>query len=113
MKKFLSSLLALTMILSLVIVPARAAADDISLSKTTVSVVKDEVSDSVTATAPTLTDCEELSGKEGYTRNSTSWLWTTSSKAFTISGEATSTVNISGKSKTSSAQTLVCTYTAT
>lgn len=113
MKKFLSSLLALTMILSLVIVPANAAADDISLSKTTVSVVKDEASDSVTATAPTLTDCEELSGKEGYTLNSTSWLWTTSSKAFTISDEATSTVNISGKSKTSSAQTLVCTYTAT
>lgn len=113
MKKFLSSLLALTMILSLVIVPANAAADDISLSKTTVSVVKDGASDSVTATEPTLTDCEELSGKEGYTLNSTSWLWTTSSKAFTISGEATSTVNISGKSKTSSAQTLVCTYTAT
>ena len=113
MKKFLSSLLALTMILSLVIVPANAAADDISLSKTTVSVVKDGASDSVTATVPTLTDCEELSGKEGYTLNSTSWLWTTSSKAFTISDEATSTVNISGKSKTSSAQTLVCTYTAT
>ena len=113
MKKFLSSLLALTMILSLVIVPANAAADDISLSKTTVSVVKDGASDSVTATEPTLTDCEELSDKEGYTLNSTSWLWTTSSKAFTISGEATSTVNISGKSKTSSAQTLVCTYTAT
>ena len=113
MKKFLSSLLALTMILSLVIVPANAAADDISLSKTTVSVVKDGASDSVTATEPTLTDCEELSGKEGYTLNSTSWLWTTSSKAFTISGEATLTVNISGKSKTSSAQTLVCTYTAT
>ena len=113
MKKFLSSLLALTMILSLVIVPANAAADDISLSKTTVSVVKDGASDSVTATKPTLTDCEELSGKEGYTLNSTSWLWTTSSKAFTISGDATSTVNISGKSKTSSAQTLVCTYTAT
>ena len=113
MKKFLSSLLALTMILSLVIVPANAAADDISLSKTTVSVVKDGASDSVTATEPTLTDCEELSGKEGYTLNSTSWLWTTFSKAFTISGEATSTVNISGKSKTSSAQPLVCTYTAT
>ena len=113
MKKFLSSLLALTMILSLVIVPANAAADDISLFKTTVSVVKDGASDSVTATEPTLADCEELSGKEGYTLNSTSWLWTTSSKAFTISGEATSTVNISGKSKTSSAQTLVCTYMAT
>ena len=113
MKKFLSSLLALTMILSLVIVPANAAADDISLSKTTVSVVKDGASDSVTATEPTLTDCEELSGEEGYTLNSTSWLWTTSSKAFTISGETTSTVNISGKSKPSSAQTLVCTYTAT
>ena len=113
MKKFLSSLLALTMILSLVIVPANAAADDISLSKTTVSVVKDGASDSVMATEPTLTDCKELSGKEGYTPNSTSWLWTTSSKAFTISGEATPTVNISGKSKTSSAQTLVCTYTAT
>lgn len=115
MKKFLSSLLALTMILSLVIVPANAAADDISLDKTTVTAVKDGQAVTVTATAPDLTNCAELQDKDGYTAdNSTvSWNWSKTSSAFDISGATSNQVSITGKSKTTVAQTLTCAYSVT
>lgn len=50
MKKFLSLLLALTLVLSLVVVPARAA--DASLSQTSAEISKGQ-SIELTATAPT------------------------------------------------------------
>ena len=112
MKKFLSSLLALTMILSLVIVPANAAADDISLDKTTVTAVKGGQAVTVMATAPALTNCAELQNKDGYTAdtNTVSWNWSKTSSAFDISGATSNQVSITGKSKTTAAQTLTCTY---
>lgn len=115
MKKFLSSLLALTMILSLVIVPANAAADDISLDKTTVTAVKDGQAVTVTATAPDLTNCAELQDKDGYTADTStvSWNWSKTSSAFDISGATSNQVSITGKSKTTAAQTLTCAYSVT
>ena len=115
MKKFLSSLLALTMILSLVIVPANAAADDISFDKTTVTAVKDGQAVTVTATAPDLTNCAELQDKDGYTADSStvSWNWSKTSSAFDISGATSNQVSITGKSKTTAAQTLTCAYSVT
>ena len=115
MKKFLSSLLALTMILSLVIVPANAAADDISLDETTVTAVKGGQAVTVTATAPDLTNCAELQNKDGYTAdtNTVSWNWSKTSSAFDISGATSNQVSITGKSKTTAAQTLTCTYSVT
>ena len=115
MKKFLSSLLALTMILSLVIVPANAAADDISLDKATVTAVKDGQAVTVTATAPDLTNCAELQDKAGYTADTStvSWNWSKTSSAFDISGAGSNQVNITGKSKTTAAQTLTCAYSVT
>ena len=115
MKKFLSSLLALTMILSLVIVPANAAADDISLDKATVTAVKDGQAVTVTATAPDLTNCAELQDKDGYTADTStvSWNWSKTSSAFDISGAGSNQVNITGKSKTTAAQTLTCAYSVT
>lgn len=115
MKKFLSSLLALTMILSLVIVPANAAADDISLDKTTVTAVKDGQAVTVTATAPDLTNCAELQDKYGYTADTStvSWNWSKTSSAFDISGATSNQVSITGKSKTTAAQTLTCAYSVT
>ena len=115
MKKFLSSLLALTMILSLVIVPANAAADDISLDKATVTAVKDGQAVTVTATAPDLTNCAELQDKDGYTADTStvSWNWSKTSSAFDISGARSNQVNITGKSKTTAAQTLTCAYSVT
>lgn len=115
MKKFLSSLLALTMILSLVIVPANAAADGISFDKTTVTAVKDGQAVIVTATAPDLTNCAELQDKDGYTADSStvSWNWSKTSSAFDISGATSKQVSITGKSKTTAAQTLTCAYSVT
>ena len=115
MKKFLSSLLALTMILSLVIVPANAAADDISFDKTTVTAVKDGQAVTVTATTPDLTNCAELQDKDGYTADSStvSWNWSKTSSAFDISGATSNRVSITGKSKTTAAQTLTCAYSVT
>lgn len=115
MKKFLSSLLALTMILSLVIVPANAAADDISFDKTTVTAVKDGQAVTVTATTPDLTNCAELQDKDGYTADSStvSWNWSKTSSAFDISGATPNQVSITGKSKTTAAQTLTCAYSVT
>ena len=109
MKKFLSSLLALTMILSLVIVPAQAT-NDFNVSPSTVNVTKGGASATVTATAPDLTDCVELQGKTGYQAGTATWSWTKTSSAFDISGENTATVTITGKSKTTSTQVLTCTY---
>ena len=109
MKKFLSSLLALTMILSLVIVPAQAT-NDFNVSPSTVNVTKGGASATVTATAPDLTDCLELQGKTGYQAGTATWSWTKTSSAFDISGENTATVTITGKSKTTSTQVLTCTY---
>ena len=115
MKKFLSSLLALTMILSLVIVPANATADDISLDKATVTAVKDGQAVTVTATAPDLTNCAELQDKDGYTADTStvSWNWSKTSSAFDISGAGSNQVSITGKSKTTAAQTLTCAYSVT
>lgn len=115
MKKFLSSLLALTMILSLVIVPANAAADDISIEVTTVTAVKGGQAVTVTATAPDLTNCAELQNKDGYTAdtNTVPWNWSKTSSAFDISGATSNQVSITGKSKTTAAQTLTCTYSVT
>ena len=115
MKKFLSSLLALTMILSLVIVPANAAADDISFDKTTVTAVKDGQAVTVTATTPDLTNCAELQDKDGYTADSStvSWNWSKTSSAFDISDATSNQVSITGKSKTTAAQTLTCAYSVT
>ena len=103
------------MILSLVIVPANAAADDISLDKTTVTAVKDGQAVTVTATAPDLTNCAELQDKDGYTAdNSTvSWNWSKTSSAFDISGATSNQLSITGKSKTTAAQTLTCAYSVT
>ena len=109
MKKFLSSLLALTMILSLVIVPANAADTDVTAPEST-SVNKGSTQ-TVMATAPTSTSFSELQGKGNYTAGDTTWRWSESSSHFDIkSGGDTATVTIEGKSKTTSAENLTCTY---
>lgn len=109
MKKFLSSLLALTMILSLVIVPAQAADTDVTAPEST-SVNKGSTQ-TVTATAPTSTSFSELQDKGNYTAGTPTWRWSESSSHFDIkSGGDTATVTIEGKSKTTSAENLTCTY---
>ena len=109
MKKFLSSLLALTMILSLVVVPARAADTDVT-APTSVSVTKGSTQE-VTATAPTSSSFSELQDKGSYTAGTPTWRWSESSSYFDIkSGGDTATVTIEGKSKTTSAENLTCTY---
>lgn len=109
MKKFLSSLLALTMILSLVVVPARAADTDVTAPEST-SVNKGSTQ-TVTATAPTSTSFSELQDKGSYTAGTPTWHWSESSSHFDIkSGTDTATVTIEGKSKTTSAENLTCTY---
>ena len=109
MKKFLSSLLALTMILSLVIVPARAADTDVT-APTSVSVTKGSTQE-VTATAPTSSNFSELQDKGDYTAGTPTWRWSKNSSNFDIkSGETSTTVTIEGKSKTTSAENLTCTY---
>ena len=109
MKKFLSSLLALTMILSLVIVPAQAADTDVTAPEST-SVNKGSTQ-TVTATAPTSTSFSELQDKGNYTAGTPTWSWSESSSHFDIkSGGDTATVTIEGKSKTTSAENLTCTY---
>ena len=109
MKKFLSSLLALTMILSLVVVPARAADTDVT-APTSVSVTKGSTQE-VTATAPTSSSFSELQDKGSYTAGTPTWRWSESSSHFDIkSGGDTATVTIEGKSKTTSAENLTCTY---
>lgn len=109
MKKFLSSLLALTMILSLVIVPANAADTDVTAPEST-SVNKGSTQ-TVMATAPTSTSFSELQGKGNYTAGTPTWRWSEDSSHFDIkSGGDTATVTIEGKSKTTSAENLTCTY---
>ena len=109
MKKFLSSLLALTMILSLVIVPAQAADTEITVPES-VSVTKGSTQ-AVTATAPTSTSFSELKDKGSYTAGTPTWRWSENSSHFDIkSGGNTATVTIEGKSKTTSAENLTCTY---
>lgn len=109
MKKFLSSLLALTMILSLVVVPAQAADTEITVPES-VSVTKGSTQ-TVTATAPTSTSFSELQGKGSYTAGTSTWRWSESSSHFDIkSGGDAATVTIEGKSKTTSAENLTCTY---
>ena len=109
MKKFLSSLLALTMILSLVIVPANAADTDVTAPEST-SVDRGSTQ-TVTATAPTSTSFSDLQGKGNYTAGTPTWRWSEDSSHFDIkSGGDTATVTIEGKSKTTSAENLTCTY---
>ena len=109
MKKFLSSLLALTMILSLVVVPARAADTDVT-APTSVSVTKGSTQE-VTATAPTSSNFSELQDKGDYTAGTPTWRWSKNSSNFDIkSGETSTSVTIEGKSKTTSAENLTCTY---
>ena len=109
MKKFLSSLLALTMILSLVIVPARAADTDVT-APTSVSVAKGKTQ-TVNATAPTSSNFSELQDKGDYTAGTPSWRWSKSSSNFDIkSGKTSAIVTIEGKSKTTTAENLTCTY---
>ena len=103
MKKFLSSLLALTMILSLVIVPANAAAGDvstlsytdysISLSKSSIDVKGGNDGSAETATAT-------LTVPEGVTNYTCEWKSSDSSKATVVvdsSDKAKATVTAKGK----------------
>ena len=111
MKKFLSLLLALTLVLSLVVVPARAAGELIAPATATVD--KDHTA-SVTAAAPAAATLPELSGKGEYTAGTPTWSWTTSSSKFTItSGSDTAAVTIKGTEKTTSAESLSCHYSVT
>ena len=106
MKKLLSLLLALTMVLSLAVVPARAAATDVTLASTA-SVTRGQTT-SLTATAPT----EFGSETEGYTQGTPTWSWaiTSGSDAIQFVG-ATNGASVSIKGlKATDAAAVTCTY---
>ena len=110
MKKFLSLLLALTMVLSLVVVPARAA-DENSYAVTAtagnpsaqVSVVKVNTNVTFTATAPTNIKVGESNATV------TGYAWAVNNQ--TVSGNSTATLNQAFSA--SGSYTVSCTYTLT
>ena len=109
MKKLFSLLLALTMVLSLVVVPARAAATDISVSST--ATVARGATTTITATAPTSAESKTYVAlrNDGYTQGAETWNWTASDGKITLANETTSTVTVNGVSVGDT--TLTCHYT--
>ena len=110
MKKFLSLLLAMTMVMSLVVVPARAA-DENSYAVTAtagnpsaqVSVVKVNTNVTFTATAPTNIKVGESNATV------TGYAWAVNNQ--TVSGNSTATLNQAFSA--SGSYTVSCTYTLT
>ncbi len=111
MKKLFSLLLALTMVLSLVVVPARAtvAATDISTSGTT-TVAKGSTT-TITATAPTSTESKTYAEliTEGYTQSAETWSWSTSNNNISLQNQSTAAVTVKGISAGNA--TITCNYT--
>ena len=107
MKKFLSLLLALTLVLSLVVVPARADGDDFAVSATAgnpataVSVVKAGTAVTFTATAPS----NYKVGTETATVKSRAWAVNNT----TVAGQTGATLNQTFN--TAGSYTVSCTFT--
>ena len=119
MKKFLSLLLALTLVLSLVVVPARAdAPDPTAISVGSTATVTRGSNAMISATAPT--SAVNNSGETktyselttaGYTKVRETWSWSTADNKVTLSGQATNAVTVTGV--TAGNATLTCNYAVT
>ena len=117
MKKFLSLLLAMTMVMSLIVLPARANEnqDKLTMPSEALSTTKgNSTGITVTATASsTASDYSALDGKTDYTPgNSPVWSWTASPAAsveLTNANQAEVTV----KGKVAGQVTLTCNYSNT
>lgn len=119
MKKFLSLLLALTLVLSLVVVPARANGEDdtpkingLSITKSVDSVDRgDDVKFEVTATSPSLSGIE---GSPAIDADSYEYSWNVGSNFKVNSGataKAVQTTAIKAIDKTAVSCTVTCSYT--
>ena len=117
MKKFLSLLLAMTMVMSLIVLPAKASGnqDKLTMPSEALSTTKgNSTGITVTATASsTASDYSALDGKTDYTPgNSPVWSWTASPAAsveLTNADQAEVTV----KGKVAGQVTLTCNYSNT
>ena len=117
MKKFLSLLLAMTMVMSLIVLPARASEgqDKLTMPSQTLTTTRgDSTGINITATAPTeASGYSALDGKLGYTAGDhPTWSWTASPAAsveLTNANQAEVTV----KGKVAGQVTLTCNYSNT
>lgn len=117
MKKFLSLLLALTLVLSLVVVPARAdSPDPTAISVGSTATVTRGSNATITATAPTsalnnsgVTKLYSELTSDGYTKGTETWSWSAADSKVTLSGQATDAVTVTGV--TAGTATLTCNYT--
>lgn len=119
MKKFLSLLLALTLVLSLVVVPARAdAPDPTAISVGSTATVTRGSNATISATAPT--SAVNNSGETktyselttaGYTKGAETWSWSTTDNKVTLSGQTTNAVTVTGV--TAGNAMLTCNYAVT
>ena len=117
MKKFLSLLLAMTMVMSLIVLPARASEgqDKLTMPSQTLTTTRgDSTGINITATAPTeASGYSALDGKTGYTAGDhPTWSWTASPAAsveLTNANQAEVTV----KGKVAGQVTLTCNYSNT
>ena len=116
MKKFLSLLLAMTMVMSLIVLPARAevAATDISVSST--ATVARGSKTTIMATAPTSAVNNSSATKtyaeliaDGYTKGTEVWSWSPSDGKISLENGTTATVTVNGVSVGNA--TLTCHYT--
>ena len=117
MKKFLSLLLAMTMVMSLIVLPARAAEnqDKLTMPSQSLNTIRgDSTGINITATAPSnASDYSALDGKAGYTAGEhPTWSWTASPAASVeLSNEHGASVTVRGKE--AGQVTLTCTYSNT
>ena len=117
MKKFLSLLLAMTMVMSLIVLPARASEgqDKLTMPSQTLTTTRgDSTGINITATAPTEdSGYSALDGNPGYTAGDhPTWSWTASPAAsveLTNANQAEVTV----KGKVAGQVTLTCNYSNT
>lgn len=119
MKKFLSLLLAMTMVMSLIVLPARAdAPDPTAISVGSTATVTRGSNATISATAPT--SAVNNSGETktyselttaGYTKGAETWSWSTTDNKVTLSGQTTNAVTVTGV--TAGNAMLTCNYAVT
>ena len=119
MKKFLSLLLAMTMVMSLIVLPARAdSPDPTAISVGSTATVTRGSNTTITATAPTSAVNNSAETKTydelttaGYTKDTETWSWSTASSNVTLTNTNQAAVTVAGAA--AGTATLTCNYSAT
>ena len=117
MKKFLSLLLAMTMVMSLIVLPARAdAPDPTAISVGSTATVTRGSNATIPATAPTSALNNSSQPKtyteltnDGYTKGEETWSWSTVSSNVRLTNTDKATVTVEGAA--AGTATLTCNYT--